>query len=64
MLENVRVELFRRRWPVHRFAREIGISESRLRRILAGRVKLLPGELERILEPLGLTENVATERAA
>jgi hypothetical protein len=54
-LTLIRLALLRRRTPIYLHARDIGISEYRLRRILAGRVELRPGELERIIKPLGLT---------
>lgn len=54
-MDAVRLELFRRRVPVYQYAREIGLSEHRLRRILAQRCKVRPGEMELILQPLGLS---------
>lgn len=54
-MDAVRAELRRRRLPIYLFAQRIGLSESRLRRLLAGRTTPRPGELRLISKRLGLT---------
>lgn len=63
-MEIVYEALRRRRMFAYELAQQVGIPETRLRRILKRRLRARPDELKRIAAALGLSQNELIEEAA